>query len=254
MLAYQIPRPELINACRTIFGSEVNVSIEFLRYLQPVGLKSAYRKRALETHPDRAKALGRFEDGMSEKFREVRQAYEMLHAFLEGNYKRIIGDAEFNRRRKRRTPSNQYRYKKSEKYRGPSDHFYRGSLPKRKLLLGQFLYYSGIVSWRTLIEAISWQRKQRPKIGQIAVDWEILTPQDIMTLLTRKPYNEKFGECALRMGYITGFEHIALIGKQRELQRRIGEYFIKKGTFSAREISQMVNNQRIHNINAFMWK
>ena len=120
--------------------------------------------------------------------------------------------------------------------------------------LGVSLYYSGTVSWRNLIEAISWQRQQRPKIGQIAVDWDMLTHKDIIMLLTNRTLNERFGECALRMGYITGFEHIALIGKQRRLQRQIGEYFVNKGIFSSREISHMVHKQRIHNRNAFRWK
>ena len=63
---------ELFNACRTIFGSQVNVSTEFLRYLQPVGVKSAYKKRALETHPDRAKQIGDSPRKLQEEFRTVK--------------------------------------------------------------------------------------------------------------------------------------------------------------------------------------
>ncbi|MEI6127562.1 MAG: J domain-containing protein, partial [Pseudomonadota bacterium] len=78
------PTPvELYNACRTIFGPEVSISIEFLNYLQPVGLKTAYRKRALETHPDRAKTLGFFARDLHEEFKNVRLAYEKLLIFVE---------------------------------------------------------------------------------------------------------------------------------------------------------------------------
>ncbi len=56
----------------------MNASIDFLNYLQTGDLKTAYRKRALETHPDRALALGVHEGIMNEKFKEVKVAYEML--------------------------------------------------------------------------------------------------------------------------------------------------------------------------------
>jgi hypothetical protein len=47
--ATQTTSSELFQACETIFGPEVNVSIEFLEYLQPIGIKTAYRKRHTPT-------------------------------------------------------------------------------------------------------------------------------------------------------------------------------------------------------------
>ena len=44
---------QLFRSCEILFGSQVSISREFLEYLQPSGLQGAYRKRALETHPDR---------------------------------------------------------------------------------------------------------------------------------------------------------------------------------------------------------
>ena len=42
----------LLNACRTLFGKEVNLSHEFLYYLQPSGAKTAFRNQAKAHHPD----------------------------------------------------------------------------------------------------------------------------------------------------------------------------------------------------------
>jgi len=54
-------KKDLLNACRILFGPAVQLSIDFLRDLEPSKLKSAYRKRAFETHPDRANLVGKSE-------------------------------------------------------------------------------------------------------------------------------------------------------------------------------------------------
>ena len=118
-------------------------------------------------------------------------------------------------------------------------------------MIGQFLYYSGLISWRTLIEAICWQRRQRPKIGQIAIAWGLISSQDVIRILTDRTLNEKFGECALRIGYISNFEQFALVGKQRQLQRPLGEYFIKSGILSSTDIMNMADKQQLHNLTAY---
>ena len=83
MLAtHQTTSLDLLQACATIFGPEIKVSDDFLEYLQPVGIKTAYRKRAFETHPDRAKTLGSFARDLNMEFIDVRQAYEKLILFV----------------------------------------------------------------------------------------------------------------------------------------------------------------------------
>jgi hypothetical protein len=121
-------------------------------------------------------------------------------------------------------------------------------------MIGQFLYYSGLISWQTLIEAICWQRRQRPQIGQIAIDWGLISSQDVIRILAVRIFNEKFGECALRLGYISSFEQIALVGKQRQLQRPMGEYFIESGILSSKDIISMAGKQQLHNLTASGWK
>ena len=135
----------------------------------------------------------------------------------------------------------------SKRHKSHPDHFYTGSVPKGSLMIGQFLYYSGLISWRTLIEAICWQWRQRPPIGQIAIAWGMISFQDVIQILTIRTLNEKFGECALRTGYISNFELLALVGKQRQLQRPLGEYFITSGILSATDIINVASKQQLHN-------
>jgi hypothetical protein len=237
----------LFEACTILFGSEVTVSLDFLRYLQPSGIKAAYRKRAMETHPDLARALGQDEVQMNERFKEVALAYERLIKAIKGN-----GAINFNPQN-RPEPFSERPKPKPKPANPRTDHSYNGDVPKRKLLFAQFLYYSGLISWQTLIEAIAWQRTQRPRIGQIAQDWGILTPDDIHQIILHRDMGEKFGESAIRQGKLTPFNVKTLLGRQRFLQKRIGEFFIQKGLFTPKEMESMVKRQWLHNWDALRY-
>ncbi len=125
---------QLFNACNVLFGPEVGVSVDFLRYLQMPGLKAVYRQKALETHPDRAVALACPPFTLEERFKEINAAYQELQNYLEnpGRFK-LIDDysPESNRRPKPQT-------KKTDA--SPeifSRRFFTGTVPKRALLFGQ---------------------------------------------------------------------------------------------------------------------
>ncbi len=42
----------LFEACRILFGNDIEVSREFLCYLQEEGVIRAFRKRAMDFHPE----------------------------------------------------------------------------------------------------------------------------------------------------------------------------------------------------------
>jgi curved DNA-binding protein CbpA len=266
----QTTSAELFQACETIFGPEVKVSIDFLEYLQLTGIKTAFRKRAFETHPDRAKALGSYAIDLNEQFINVRKAYERLLSFVETKNEGTVCSSLFNDLRNQQ--DNSYKSKdnysfyntqhkggqkkghSNQKNKSHPDHFYTGTVPKGNLLLGQFLYYSGLISWQTLINAICWQRGQRPLIGQIAVKWGLISYQDVLSILKIRTFNEKFGECALRTGYISSFELYALVGKQKNLQRPFGEYFTESGILSPSDLIYMAQKHQLHNLTVYKWK
>jgi hypothetical protein len=132
-------------------------------------------------------------------------------------------------------------------FHGFREHFWQCDLPRKKLLIGRVLYYSGIISSRTLIEAIVWQKKQRPAVGSIATQWDWLDQRDILKILSQRKPSEKFGECALRRGYLNRYQLTLLLGRQRLLQPRIGLYFVKQSILNARELESFVEKLRLHN-------
>ena len=263
-MAYTITKTNLINDCYLLFGSEIFNYVDFLKDLSPSELKTAYRKKAFETHPDRARTLGKNEDTMDNRFKKVITAYERLNSIVQGEEIYIVRDVVPEEKSARRTTHHTQTKQKSTSgfsYTGNarktkrehmtkesvSGRFHNGNVPKRELLIGQFLYYSGLISWKTLFDAVYWQRKRRPIIGKIALDWGILSSDDIRRILTERNYKEQFGEYALRNGFITHFEHLAIIGRQRMLQPPIGEYFIQQGILAHTELKKMIESLKIHN-------
>ncbi len=263
-MAYTITRTYLINDCYLLFGSKIFNYVDFLKGLSPSELKAAYRKKAFETHPDRARTLGKNEDTMDDRFKKVITAYERLNSVVQGGKIYILRDEVPKKENATRTNRHTQTRQKSTSgfsYTGnvrkskhtqmtrksASDRFYNGNVPKRELLIGQFLYYSGLISWKTLCDAVYWQRKRRPIIGKIALDWGILSSDDIKRILTERSYKDKFGEYALQNGFITHFEYLAIIGRQRKLQPPIGEYFIKQGILVSTELKKMIESLKNHN-------
>ena len=263
-MAYTITKTNLINDCYLLFGSEIFNYVDFLKGLSPSELKTAYRRKALETHPDRALTLGKNEDTMDGRFKKVITAYERLNSIVQGGEIYILRDIVPEKENARRTTHHTQTKQKSTSgfsYTGNarktkrehvtkesvSGRFYNGNVPKRELLIGQFLYYSGLISWKTLFDAVYWQRKRRPIIGKIALDWGILSSDDIKRILAERNYKDYFAEYALQKGFITHFEFLAIIGRQRKLQPPIGEYFIQQGLLANTELKKMVESLKNHN-------
>lgn len=234
---------ELFDACLVLFGPETAVSEAYLKYLRPSGLKSAYRKIALETHPDRARTLGKHASDLNDRFAEVLSAYRKLKTAMKDDGI-ILADPppDYRAATASRQPRN-----KNRPTRKNSDYYFSGSPPKRNLLFGQFLFYSGLVSWKTYVNALIWQRRQRPLLGQIAMNWGLLSLQDIREILAARQLGEKFGESAIRQGYLKAYNLLALLGKQRRLQPRFGEYFLQNGWFTSAQTDAFFKMQQHHN-------
>ena len=243
MLSAEISRQDLFNACESLFGADIDVSIEFLKYLKPSGVKAAFRKKALETHPDRTIMLAGETVSLEERFKEINLAYQLLKGFLDCPWKYHLGEDGSLYRRKdwpvRPAPKKTYDVTRETRY--------VGRIPQRKLLLGQFLYYSGHISMTTLIKAIVWQRLQRPLIGALAVRWDWIDSENIRDVIQQRHKGEKFGECALRRGHISKYKLVLLLDRQRMLQPKIGNYFIEHKIIPSHKISNLVDELKAHN-------
>ena len=110
-----------------------------------------------------------------------------------------------------------------------------------------FSYYQGKVTYQQLIEALVWQRRQRPTLGVIAQKWGWLSEAKVTQILGHRGQAVRFGKKAVELGYLKPHQVDALLHYQRSLQTRIGQYFIDKGLLTKEEADQISHNLKHHN-------
>jgi len=271
-----------------------------VRNLDQRSLKQAYRRRAQETHPDRAHLREIPSSDSEGEFRSVVAAYELLKLVQQGAVDVHVvtrsrnnpvrrpsqastssGHAEAWQQgrasswtRKEASPGNtradrdtDTRHSKTDRsgvwgkfwqqsaeaaqFNPNSDHYFEKQIPNRQLLFGQYLYYSGAISWRQLIDALVWQRQQRPMIGQLAKEWGLLTDEQVRTVLQVRRdsgrYEIKFADFAQELGFLTAQDKIALCGRLKVMQKPLGQYFLETGLFTEQALNQLLLGHRRHN-------
>ncbi|APG26530.1 hypothetical protein A7E78_00820 [Syntrophotalea acetylenivorans] len=255
---------EIFKACRTLFGAEVDLSLDFLSYLQPSGVKVAYRQKVKETHPDTFVGDAAQKRRQTGLFQEVAAAYELIGHFFK---QRERGVALVGRSYSSPRPTQPQSTKPPGGFRSsrptqerpqarrPSgwgasprqSHLYCGKLPGRTLEFGLFLYYQRLIDYRQLVEALVWQRRQRPNLGDIAQRWGWLTEQEIRAILNSRGHLRRFGEKAVHLQYLSERQLQTLLYYQRSQQQRLGEFFIEKKILTAADIERLVLEQQAHN-------
>ncbi len=230
----------LIDACRTLFGDELLLSREFLSYLQPNGVKAAYRLKAKEAHPDRfAGSSPTVRRQQTAFFQEVNRAYDLLRAFFQerdrGGWQPPSSDSGAPRTR-RHAPATR-----------------KGScrIPERTLEFGHYLYHRGLISYTQLINALVWQRQQRPLLGELAVNIGWLKKEDTLTVIRQRGPYARFGERAIRMGLLSPGQVKALILHQRTLHKKLGQYFVENGILAAEEVEHLAQKLAEHNARVY---
>ncbi|MBU0483009.1 MAG: molecular chaperone DnaJ [Proteobacteria bacterium] len=288
-----VAEQELFKACQILFGGELDVSREFLEYLQPSGIKSAYRQKARETHPDLALLKGGLiERRRADMFQAVQQAYENLTQYLvarengfrlsssgqiivnnsryaqagsspaaqanssfrnNGGYPRSTSSSTRNGessryKRNNETPSGDGR---NGRFSAKQDYFtgvlYQGPMPHRKLLFGHFMYYSGLIDWRTIVKALVWQRSQRPRLGEIGCRLGWLTEEDVLVILRNRGFLELFGQSAINHKLLNKKQLSVLVEQQKILQKKFGEFFVANNIFTPRQLQDVLNKYNLHN-------
>ena len=273
-----VAEEELYRSCRLIFGEECKVSWEFLQYLQLSGIKKAYRRKALEFHPDRNSCQNfSLQQSLAYQFIDVHEAYQNLVAYLQARDKGIMprgpavhftarpegsgskkaaspGDADH--KRFYREKANIYRFKKDngKAYKPVQDEhpldpksLYKGPIPNCQLLFGRYLYYSGIISLHTIGQALIWQRSQRPRLGEIGQRFGWLSEKDTLHILQNRRERQLFGELALSLGILTREQLQLILLQQKKLHKRIGQYFVTKNYWNAYLLEKYITAHRRHN-------
>ena len=234
----------LIAACHTLFGEGLFITKDFLWYLQPAGLKAAYRQKAKEAHPDRFSNLNPRDHQLKTAFfQEVNQAYDLLRSFFH--------EREGKSRPAHRPATRKHTEKNTERSSATYATFRR--VPERTLEFGQYLYNRGLISYDQLIKALVWQRQQRPSIGQLAVNLGWLKSEDsIRVTQTRGTAFSRFGERAIHLGLLSAGQVQVLLRHQRKLHQKLGEYFVENNILSKEEIEHLAKNLEEHNQRIFL--
>jgi hypothetical protein len=113
---------------------------------------------------------------------------------------------------------------------------------------GEYLYFSGVVNWKTLIAALVWQRQQREALGEIARRWGWLSEAEVYSLLSERRRGERLGDILLRRGLVNSFQLNMLLRHQENSQKRLGRYFIEHNLFSENELIRYLEDLKRHNL------
>lgn len=223
----------IVDACKTLFGREANITREFVHSIGYDDLKSVFRKRAFETHPDLHINTDAFQQTkQADLFMGVRTAYDV-----------ILDHFEKHRKHLREVTMPQTTSKSSN----CNDGCTTGVAPPRRLEIGGYLYYRGRIPYPELIKALAWQKRQRPCVGAIAKQWKWLTDEQIRTILSLQGQPRLFGERAVHIKFLTPFKVRTLLAYQRTQQKKIGTYFVENGLLTEKKIEQMVEELKQHN-------
>ncbi len=262
---------DIENAFALVFGNINRFSGDYYQRLDPEKAKRAFRRKAKELHPDRASVTGMDEETLEASFKSLVDAYRIVSTLMADKalFSSFI-DSVNRRNGTRRAPdtirqsSGSYdprargeRWTRTgspelhpRKYRlrnRAKSFFFSGALPDRRLRTAQYLYYTGRIDWKTLIDALTWQAMARPRIGEIGIAYGYLDFAHTIDIIRHSRFGELFGSTASRIGALTPQEIARILVFQRSLGRPIGRFFIDSGIFTPERLNTYLEEMRIHN-------
>jgi hypothetical protein len=249
------PDANVLNACRTLFGTEAAVSPEFLLSLKPNVLKTAFRKKAKETHPDLFTAHDPYvQKRQAKMFLVVNEAYDIMRKYCELRDNAGVHIHARSCTRASRPAHAAPRYTRrpegsaTKTFRvTEAGRLYQGAMPEQRHEIGRYLYYRGCIPYHMLLKALSWQMRQRPALGIIAKRWDWLNDKHISAILGYRGMPLFFGQRALQLGFLSSYQARILLAYQRTLQKKLGQYFVQHGVLSREKMEQMVADLNRHN-------
>jgi hypothetical protein len=242
------PDDRILSALRILFGPTPQPTRVDRR-----AIRSCFRRRAHDLHPDKARQLGVSSSILAHRFRELRHAYDYLNRVLDPHAELRLSPfcrtaATENRERSggRPRPVPSPAAGAWQAWRpGPQS----GTLlPARRLRFAQYLYYSRVIDWPTMFAAMRWQGRKRPRVGEIARDLSYLSRPDIADILCHRSLEERFGETALRLGRLSHVRLFTVLGRQRRLNLPIGRFFVEHHILTADELALHLEGHLQHNL------
>lgn len=207
-----LSREKVQAACELLFGKGIMNADDLRAKTNPMVLKAVFRRRAREVHPDRAEVLHVSPAVLHEKFTSVEAAYKLIE--------RVVVQGEMFGEEK----------------------------PAARVRFLEHLVRTGRISRDTMVDALRWQRRQRPSVGRLAVEAGFLTDDQVWEVLHERrrtqAFGERFVEFACRKGYLSSEAAQAVVKKQEKMHRRIGEYFVERRLFDADAVAMFAVEQR----------
>lgn len=228
----------LKKALCTLFGAELLYSQSTVNTIKIDAVKETFRNKVKLMHPDRSKVLGISEKRLTYRFQQLNEAYSYLNSVLKSG-KQIV------QKRKIQPGNRSNQNFNFDDIR--SRRYFQGSIPKRELRFAEFLYYRKIIDWRTLIQAIVWQKRTRPLLGKIALDLNYLNDSSIDRILQNRIRHEKFGEAALRQEFINLYQLYVILGRQKSYKCPIGHFFWEKNILSKVRVLKYLQQNKQYN-------
>jgi len=246
-LSMRKPSDKLLQACRTLFGPEAQLPEGFLAGLQRESAKSAYRSQVKTHHPDHyEKAPLHIRQQQTERFRTILQAYRIIEAFLAERQLPVDGKRGPSTQAQPQPQAAQATRFAQKRNRVPNDG--QGSrIPNIPLEFGMFAFYSGKVSYADLTRGLAWQRRQRPAVGAIAIQWGWLTAPQISCVLDHPGPSRRFCRKAVELRFLQPRQAEALLAYQRSRQQPLGRYFVIRGLLNQRDVDDLARRLDLHN-------
>ena len=102
-------------------------------------------------------------------------------------------------------------------------------------------------SWWTVVHALVWQQRHRPRLGALAQEFGWLDAREAQAVQQDAGAHELWGDAAVRCGVLTAAQVAQLLAQQRLYRKPIGRYFVEQGILCEAELAQLLAEQQRHN-------
>lgn len=114
--------------------------------------------------------------------------------------------------------------------------------------LGHFLLEEGYVDTATLNEVLKYQDKIRLKLGVLAIDLKLLTPEQVSDIHnTQARQDKRFGEIAIEKRYMNPDQLDDLLFTQKSEHLRLIQALIDKNVFTLEEADAILDKYKVKN-------
>lgn len=241
--------PDVVTACRQLFKIQPFLAHGIIPVLRLEDVKIALAKQLQKTSDDQQFPPAEI------PMNSYLESYTILTEYIERHNLEVILTLEDYHNNSINSPSYLFPLASSVKV-VPTPHrsivskkelFFSGRLPPRRLRLGTFLYYRGLISYYQVIESIAWQKNRRPLIGQMAMQIGKLTANQFARIMVHVKNGECFGTIARKQKLLSDSVIQTLVKAQEKYDCRIGRYFVEKRILSDDEIRKLEEEMCRHN-------